>query len=157
VSGLQWFSRRGGWWVVAQFVLFAAYLGALWVGRGGSPAPVVAVTGGVLAAAGAVQALAGLRGLGAGLSVFPTPVDGADLVAHGIFRFVRHPIYGGIVLGGMGLALLAASPFAAAVDVLLAWFFWNKAGFEERHLVARHPGYVEYRSRVRHRLVPGVL
>lgn len=47
-----------------------------------------------------------LKGLGTPAPVFPTK----RLVVDGLFRYVRNPIYVGVVLGVLGQALMFASP-----------------------------------------------
>ncbi|HEU5203376.1 MAG TPA: methyltransferase, partial [Candidatus Limnocylindrales bacterium] len=112
---------RGVGWVLLQGILLVlvgaaglralagadGLLGAAWSG------PVRIVTSAVAAAlmgAGVVQARRGMRDLGASLTPLPHPRDDAELVEAGIYASVRHPIYGGLILLGVGWALLAASP-----------------------------------------------
>ena len=73
---------------------------------------------------------------------------------HGIYRIVRHPIYGGIAVGAVGGGVAAGSAAAALVGVVLFGFFAVKAHREERRLEATYPAYGEYRRRVRAMLVP---
>lgn len=68
---------------------------------------------------------------------------------------MRHPIYGGIILGGFGWALLTASPAALAVAAALIPFFWLKSSIEERWLEQRFDGYDAYRGRTR-RFIAGL-
>ena len=51
---------------------------------------------------------------GENLTPFPEPLPGARLVESGAYRLVRHPIYGGLILGALGWGLLTASPLALA-------------------------------------------
>jgi protein-S-isoprenylcysteine O-methyltransferase Ste14 len=69
---------------------------------------------------------------------------------------VRHPVYGGIALGMVGLALLQLSWVGLIVATGTGVFFWLKAGFEERRLLTKYPGYRDYQARTRARLVPWV-
>jgi protein-S-isoprenylcysteine O-methyltransferase Ste14 len=73
-----------------------------------------------------------------------------------VYRFVRHPIYGGIVLGAAGLSLADGNATAVALTAGLAALFYGKSGYEERRLIARFPEYLAYRARVRCRLLPGI-
>jgi protein-S-isoprenylcysteine O-methyltransferase Ste14 len=99
--------------------------------------------------AGVVQAWRGVRDLGESLTPLPHPRDDADLVETGIYGSVRHPIYGGLILLGLGWALLAASPLALALALVLVPFFWLKSSMEERWLGERFPTYPDYRRRTR--------
>ncbi len=80
-------------------------------------------------------------------SVFPAPRVGARLVTHGPYRFVRHPMYLAVLVGGLGLALGWRTPVHVAVLTALALVLHVKAGLEERLLIARFPEYLAYRAR----------
>jgi len=109
--------------------------------------------GGVLVAAGGLLALAGIAALGRSLTPLPEPRGGGELVEHGPYRLVRHPIYGGGLLAATGWSL-RRSPAALAPTALLAALWTAKARREEELLVARFPGYADYRRRTPHRFVP---
>ena len=104
------------------------------------------IVGGVLAVRGVVD-------LRAALTPLPHPREGASLVDTGSYRLVRHPIYGGIVLGAAGYALLTASPLAIVGTAVLFGFFRLKSAREEAWLVQRYPGYAAYRARTS-RMIP---
>ncbi len=91
---------RGEGWVVAQGALLVMTAAAGWFGPAwDGPARVVGgVLGVVLIGAGAVLAIRGSRDLGTALTPFPHPLADATLIQTGVYRRVRHPIYGGIVL-----------------------------------------------------------
>jgi protein-S-isoprenylcysteine O-methyltransferase Ste14 len=151
---------RGEGWVVLQTVLLAGLgvagllglagagglLGAAWSG----PARVATSALGLgLGLLGANQVRRGTRDLSANLTPLPFPSADAQLVETGIYAKVRHPIYGGIVLGGFGWALLTASPAVLALAAILVPFFWLKSSIEERWLEQRFAGYDAYRNRTR--------
>jgi len=116
---------------------------------------VSSVLGGLLLVAGAALAIRGAADLREGLTPFPRPRDGAPLVQRGAYRLVRHPIYSGIILGAIGWALLSGSLAALAGAVALLLLFDLKSRREEAWLAERHPGYEQYRRRVR-KLIPGI-
>jgi protein-S-isoprenylcysteine O-methyltransferase Ste14 len=93
--------------------------------------------------------------LGANLSPFPKPIEGGTLVTSGVYRFVRHPIYTGLILGTLGWSVWNANLLGVGLAVLLFVFFDLKSRREERWLMEAYPGYAEYRSRVR-KLIPFV-
>jgi protein-S-isoprenylcysteine O-methyltransferase Ste14 len=68
------------------------------------------------------------------------------LVAHGLYRWVRHPIYAGDVLLLLGLEL-ALNSWAAAGVVALALYVRRQAMSEERELLQTLPGYDQYYRR----------
>jgi protein-S-isoprenylcysteine O-methyltransferase Ste14 len=81
---------------------------------------------------------------------------GHEVCDTGPYRYVRHPAYAGSILPlfVIGLALnswwaLVAGLFALAVSVV-------RTALEDRTLLKELPGYEEYASRVRYRLVPKI-
>jgi len=84
--------------------------------------------------------------MGSSLSPFPRPPRDAQLVDRGPYRYLRHPIYVGGVLFFGGLALVF-SIYGLVLTAVLAVFWVAKARLEERHLLARFPGYADYRRR----------
>ena len=73
----------------------------------------------------------------------------------GVYRLVRHPIYGGVILIALGSSLVW-SPLALLPTALLVVLFELKSRREESLLLERFPGYETYRRRVRWRFVPGL-
>lgn len=142
--------------MVGQGVLLVAVVGAL-LFTGEEWGMAARVAGIAVAAAGGVLAVGGLITLGESLTPFPAPRSGAALVERGVYRLVRHPIYGGIGLGSAGLGLVDGNPLAIWVSAVLVLYLWAKAGHEERRLVSHFPDYAGYRTRVTRRLIPWLI
>ncbi len=115
----------------------------------------VLVLGLLLLAAGAAVAIGGVLGLGASLTASPVPKSQAALVTGGLYGFVRHPIYTGLLLGGLGLTAIKASWWHIALWLALLVLLSAKARWEERMLVRAHPDYLEYGARTG-RFIPGL-
>jgi protein-S-isoprenylcysteine O-methyltransferase Ste14 len=148
---------RGGGWVALQFALIAAILG---LGLAGPGWPDSARwwfkgAGALTAVAGGVVIVSAVRALGSSLTPFPRPVQAGELVEHGPYRVVRHPIYSGASLFLSGIAL-ALSWWALVGTAALVVVWALKARVEERFLVERYAAYGAYRSRTRYRMVPFV-
>ncbi|TFC91587.1 isoprenylcysteine carboxylmethyltransferase family protein [Cryobacterium sp. TMT3-29-2] len=109
----------------------------------------------VLALAGAVFAVLGVLGLGPALTASPIPREHAPLVTTGVYGLVRSPIYTGLMIGGLGLVLLGGSVWHLVAWLALLLLLAGKARWEERMLVAEHPDYAPYGTRVG-RFLPGV-
>ena len=97
----------------------------------------------------------GFVDLGDSLTPVPRPRPEGRLVEAGIYRRLRHPIYAGLISGGIGWSVLTASWPAALVAVVLAAWLDGKARREEAWLLDRYEGYADYRRRS-HRFVPGL-
>ena len=150
---------RGEGWVAIQLALIvlvplSALTGVYWPER---VAGVLTVVGIVLLVVGLsflVLAFARLT-LARAMTVFPRPREHAALAERGIYRLVRHPIYGGLILMALG-ASLVESPLALITAALLAVVVDLKSRLEEEWLVGRQPGYAAYRERTPRRFVPGI-
>jgi len=161
VSRKQWWKgSRGEWYLLVQAGLFALLafgprnLQGLpawdnpyrWLGS---------LVGGVLLFAGIVLAVTGVANLGKNLTPLPRPNENATLIVTGAFRFVRHPIYGGITFIAFGWGLWLHSWLTIGYALLLFAFFDIKSRREEQWLEEKFPGYAAYRKRVR-KLIPFV-
>lgn len=146
---------RGGGWVVLQFALLGAVLGLGLLAPGWPDGGRwwLKGAGAVLVLAGALVIARAGRALGAGLTPFPRPADGAELAESGPYAVVRHPVYSGGLLVAVGISL-ALSPWALVTTGLLGLVWAMKASVEERFLAERYPGYEAYCERTRYRLVP---
>jgi protein-S-isoprenylcysteine O-methyltransferase Ste14 len=118
--------------------------------------PWLSIGGAVVAIAGVVLLADGRRSLGSSFTVLPRPHMRGGLRENGAYRLVRHPIYGGILLLGIGLSL-ARSPVLFAPTTVLALIFTLKSLREEAWLAQTYAGYADYRARTRRRFLPGLL
>jgi len=107
-----------------------------------------------LVVAGAVVVLWTRGLLGRALTPLPQP-NGAGMVSGGLYRWVRHPMYAGLVVICLGVAVGTGGLWCYLAVVLLALFFAFKAREEERFLVGAYEGYAAYGAQVG-RFVPGV-
>jgi protein-S-isoprenylcysteine O-methyltransferase Ste14 len=145
--------------VAGQFVLFIAvalaiaYDGTLPEGE----VTILRVLGAALALAGMILAFISSRRLGPALTASPMPKREGSLIIAGPYRYVRHPIYGGVVLILVGTALFLDSLSGSVIAALLIPYFWMKSSYEERQLRMRFAGYKAYRDVVHRRLIPFVV
>ena len=148
------FLQRGGAWVAGQGILLMAVALLAVCFRGGG-FPIVVVAGVALMLVGAGVALAGAMALGRNLTPFPKPSAQAQLVRHGIYAVIRHPLYTSVIAVALGWALVWQSWPSLLVAVTLIPFFSAKARREERWLREKFPEYAAYEQRVR-RFIPGI-
>lgn len=146
------FQARGGRWVVAQSVLLLALVAAGPLDQH-CPGLVATISGEALFLAGALLGLAGVKHLGRNRTPYPQPLAEAQLVTTGAYRLVRHPLYGSLLLAGLGWACLWHSPSAYALAAVNTVFFVLKANQEERWLREKFPEYAAYARRTR-RFIP---
>jgi len=88
-------------------------------------------------------------------NIAPVPNQRAKLVTSGLYRFVRHPIYTGVLCAAFGAALAHGNPIVIAIAVLFIPFFTLKSMYEERLLRAAYPDYDDYARRTS-RFFPGL-
>ena len=88
-------------------------------------------------------------------NIVPDVPANSQLITHGPYRFIRHPMYATLLLGALALVLNAPTPLRAAVWVVLLIDLVLKLNYEERLLVESFPSYTEYRQHSK-RLVPFV-
>ena len=146
---------RGEGWFLLQLVLIVAIFASAGLGPawGGWLRTAGAVAGVVLACCGGLLSFRGLADLRENLTPFPRPLEGGRLVESGAYGLVRHPIYGGLILGAFGWGLFTASPAGIVGAAVLGAFFNLKSRREEVWLAERYSGYEEYRTRTR-RMLP---
>jgi protein-S-isoprenylcysteine O-methyltransferase Ste14 len=151
------FAARGGWWVLAQVpVMLGALVAPLVWGAGSfDGANAIQLAGAALTALGILLAIAGLASLGSALTPFPRPLAKASLRQSGVYAWVRHPIYGGVILASLGWSMAWLSLAGILFSVVVVLFFDRKSAFEERLLGARFPEYRGYARRVR-KLLPWI-
>jgi protein-S-isoprenylcysteine O-methyltransferase Ste14 len=143
------FFQHGGAWVLAQSGLLAAVILLAAFFRRGGFHPVIVIAGVVLLLVGAGVALAGVVALGGNLTPLPKPGDQAQLVRHGIYAVIRHPLYTSVMAGAIGWALVWQSGPALLAAASLIPFFLAKARREERWLRDQFPEYAGYERQVR--------
>ena len=83
------------------------------------------------------------------LTPLPYPVDHNQLVQHGVYGIVRHPLYASLLFAGAAWTVYNLS-LSHLLALGVAFLFFNyKAGKEEAWLTERHPDYVDYAKRVK--------
>ena len=165
-----WFVKptveRGGWsWL--RLPLIGTALLAWWSLRGSAPGFASARLWDPSAASRTIAAALTLGGLAIALWARWTlgrNWSGAvvikrdhQLVEDGPYRFVRHPIYTGLLLMALGTAMLEAHTAAFGLCAFIGVALWIKLQAEERLLTRHFPDtYPLYRRRVR-ALIPFLL
>jgi len=98
----------------------------------------------VIAILGFVLLIIALLQLNRNLSPFPTPKKNSQLIQNGIYKYIRHPIYTGILLGCFGYSLYVDSSYKILISVLLLLLFTIKSRYEEKELKQKFKTYSAY-------------
>ncbi|MEP6687211.1 MAG: isoprenylcysteine carboxylmethyltransferase family protein [Gemmatimonadales bacterium] len=110
--------------------------------------------GGLVGGAGLALAGWGIRSLGPSLTPGTEPLPNAPLVTGRAYGYLRHPIYGGVVLLLAGYTLAWSNwTLALILGFVALRYFEAKAGAEERWLAERYPEYQRYAVHVRRRVL----
>lgn len=152
----SWDRWLGGLWALAEFIALPLVAGLdVRLGWTGPVDTAWHVAGGVVFAAGL-----GLFGWAMiANAYFSTAARiqrdrGQTVCREGPYRFVRHPGYAGSILQSVGGPLLLGSAWALLPAVAAVAAITARTWFEDRMLRAELPGYAEYATEVRRRLVP---
>lgn len=101
---------------------------------------------------GAIILLALLQ-LNTNLSPFPTPKNNSVLLQHGLYKYMRHPIYTGIIILFTGYSFYRNSFYKLGISLLLLLLFYFKSKYEELRLEQKFLEYKQYKKRT-NRFVP---
>lgn len=100
----------------------------------------------VFAAIGLFAIALAILQLNKNLTPFPTPKENGTLIQTGLYKFVRHPIYSGIILTALGFGFYDGSFWKIAVGFSLWILFYFKSKYEERLLTNQFSDYKEYKK-----------
>ena len=152
-------STGGGWRTRLTGVSAAGVFVIAGVLRGGGLAVhsvILAVIGAFLFACGIALAVWARLHLGRNWGMPMTQRAEPELVTSGPYRFIRHPIYSGLLTAMLGTALVDSLLGLIVVAVLVAYFYYCGT-VEEQNLAVTFPqAYPQYRSRTK-MLIPFLL
>lgn len=121
------------------------------------PATAVSVLGLVMCVAGwSIVSLAFRENAFAIATVKPQAERGQTVVATGVYAAVRHPLYAGVILVLVGIALWLQSTAAAVASIVPIGLIVVRMFVEEAFLDRQLAGYAAYAKRVKFRLIPRV-
>lgn len=137
---------RDYFYVSVQVVLFVLYLfpPAGWTFRLMAILQYLFLAG---AFSGLIILFIAMAQLNTNLTPWPSPKTTGTLVRTGLYRYVRHPIYAGILVFAFSYAFYSGDWFRIGLSASLLLLFYFKSSYEEQLLVAKYPEYQEYRTR----------
>ncbi|HIB97469.1 MAG TPA: isoprenylcysteine carboxylmethyltransferase family protein [Candidatus Thioglobus sp.] len=81
------------------------------------------------------------------LNIIPTLKDNHQLRTHGIYKYIRHPMYTSVLLSCLALVLSNPHWIAQLVMTVLLINLILKSNFEEKLLLKRFKSYSKYRQK----------
>ncbi|WP_022939783.1 methyltransferase family protein [Psychromonas hadalis] len=79
-------------------------------------------------------------------NIRPIPKITGELITHGIYRYIRHPMYSSLFFAGLGIIFCMPIWWKLVAWLLLVVTLIFKARFEERALVKHYVGYQAYQK-----------
>lgn len=154
---LSGFIERGGLWVLAQIpFMLLAFIVPVWFGHGELlPTQPLSIIGAAITSMAVMLTAWALTSLGDALTPFPKPLSDASLHRQGAYRWMRHPIYAGVMLASLGWTLWWLSMAGGISALALMVFFDRKAAHEEAGLRRQYSEYPDYARQVK-RFIPGL-
>lgn len=154
------FGKKGEWWVVAQaacavLLLMATYFGPKGLNWPENPRMLRLGFAALFGGAGLLVVASSFFTLGQSFTVVPRPRKGSSLKKAGPYTYIRHPMYLGVILLCIGVALSGRHPGGVPLVIAMAVVLDRKASVEEKFLRARYPEFADYRARTR-KLFPGL-
>ncbi|HUY05534.1 MAG TPA: isoprenylcysteine carboxylmethyltransferase family protein [Candidatus Paceibacterota bacterium] len=120
-----------------------------------TPPAVVGWIGAALAVLGVAFAVWARFHLGTNWSPVPAVKENHELVTSGPYRYVRHPIYTGVILAAFGAAL-TGTIFGMGIFLVVSVMFFLRISKEEEIMLELFPGaYPAYQARTK-KLIPFV-
>ncbi|TPV31898.1 isoprenylcysteine carboxylmethyltransferase family protein [Paucihalobacter ruber] len=95
---------------------------------------------------GLLITMVALLQLNKNLSPFPTPKSNSALIKNGLYKYIRHPIYTGLLFLFFGYTVYSESIYRLIVSILLLALFHVKSRYEEQKLKERFVEYESYRT-----------
>ncbi len=112
-----------------------------------TPAPWVGWLGAILSFVGIAFAVWARYHLGKNWGMPMSVKDHPELVTTGPYRYVRHPIYTGVILSAIGTALVVGDWWICILALMCIYFIFS-ALQEEKLMAAEFPNqYPEYKKR----------
>lgn len=78
------------------------------------------------------------------LTAMPLPKQNGALSTRGLYKYVRHPMYTGVITFSLGIALSSGEIYKYLLVFSLVILFYFKSEYEEKYLAYKYKGYQEY-------------
>ena len=139
--------KRDIFYVVLQFILFALFfINKRFIDFDRPNSPYIEIPAIVIGVLGIVIIVMGIVNLDRNLTPFPTPRKNSKLILTGIYAYIRHPIYSGILIAMLGYTVYTLSVERLIYTLLMLVVFYFKSKVEEQLLLEKFPYYKDYLS-----------
>ena len=141
-------SHRYGQWMV--FLQFSLLFGLVAI-----TSPITAIANGYLAtillmSISLMVALAALQANRLGnFNIHPSPKQNGCLIVHGIYRYIRHPMYTAVIFFGGGCVASMPTLQSCLLFFALCLVLLRKARLEETWLTSKYPVYTDYQAQTK--------
>ncbi len=98
----------------------------------------------IIAILGFFMGLIAVIQLNKNLTPFPTPKASSELINAGLYKYIRHPIYTGIILASVGFGVYRDSLCKLIIGIILWGLFYYKSKYEEKLMIVRYHDYEGY-------------
>ena len=102
----------------------------------------------LIAVFGGIIIILALLQLNKNLTPFPTPKNNTILLQNGLYKYMRHPIYTGIIFLFTGYSMYQNSFYKLGISLLLVILFYFKSNYEEQRLEQKFPDYKLYKNKI---------
>jgi protein-S-isoprenylcysteine O-methyltransferase Ste14 len=79
---------------------------------------------------------------------------GQSVISTGPYHYIRHPMYSAILFFVIGTSLLLGSGYGVIMGLIGIAMLARRAILEEATLTKELPGYADYKTKVKYRLIP---
>lgn len=80
------------------------------------------------------------------LTAFPTPKENGILKTNGVYKYIRHPIYSGIIISTLFFGFYKTNGWEILISIFLFILFHFKSRYEEKLLIKQYSEYIEYKK-----------
>ena len=136
--------RKGRVLVAVQFAALAVIL--FWPGKKVSTTQ--ELIGTLIEIVGGVLLILGFIHLKDSLKITPEPKENAQFVNTGIYKYIRHPIYSGLIFFGAGQVVSKWTLTILTAFIVLVADLVAKYRYEDSLLIKVYPGADEYQRKV---------
>ncbi len=143
--------------LILLVIVFRPFNSSFWRQVLWQPSLILDLLAVILTVSGLAIAVAGRLALGRNWSPHATFKQSHELIQNGVYAYVRHPIYCGMLLMIIGTTINIRLTFGFIILVLACMVFWLKIKSEEKMMTDHFPKeYKAYRKRVK-AIIPYVL